>query len=455
MITATIRRCGLLAALALPLGVAEAAAIAVGEGHSDSRPGREANVRLPADAGLSLRLSSELSAVAPDSDLGRGLRRLEYRTLQMLAARKDDPQVLGDKLAWLEADLAELKRAGDRLGGVAAAMPTPSPATPATPASASTPATPAKLSANPGVAPASTVVVPTASPASQMLPGGTTAKAVPRQAATASEKAFTDRMHYEYAGLAGLTGLGAMALLLALLVFRRRLFARPTRLSRRRAEPVPEVSEADFSRTPAEALALPGKFPAPARAWVQQQAPDRTEFLSQAPANVPADVEQGGAGPALELAEIMLSFGRVGGAAKTLHEYIEANPKEALRPWIRLLQIYQDNDLREEFEALATKLNRNFNVEIMRWSGGQHRDELELLPLGQTTEKVVTLEQLPHLREKVVSLWSKPGCRDYLEQLLRDNREGQRSGFTLPVVEELLFLIDLITACEAEQQANE
>lgn len=453
MITASLCRRALLAALALSLGVAEAAAIAVGEGHSDSRPGREANVRLPADAGLSLRLSSELSAVAPDSDLGRGLRRLEYRTLQMLEARKDDPQVLGDKLAWLEADLAELKRAGDRLGGVAAAMPTPSPATPATPASASTPATPAKPSANPGVAPASTVVVPTAPPASQMLPGGTTAKAAPRQAATVSENAFTYRMNYVYAGLAGL---GVMALLLALLVFRRRLVARPVPLSRQRAEPaVPEVSEADFSRTPAEALALPGKLPAPAPAREEPQAPDRTEFLSQTPADVPADVEQGGAGPALELAEIMLSFGRVGGAAKTLHEYIEANPKEALLPWIRLLQIYQDNGLREEFEALAAKLNRNFNVEIMRWSGGQRREELELLPLGQATEKVVTLEQLPHLREKLVSLWGKPECRDYLEQLLRDNREGQRSGFTLPVVEELLFLIDLITAREAERQANE
>ena len=192
MITATFRCCRLLAALTLLLALPEAAAVGLGERHSDSRPGREANVRLPNDAGLPLRLSTELSVVAPDSDLGRDLRRLEYRTLQMLVGRKDDQQVLGDKLAWLEADLAELKRAGDRLGGVAAAVPTPSPAAPATPA---------KLSANTRAVPASTVLVPTAPLASPRPAGGTTPEIAPRQTATASENAFTDRMLYVYACL--------------------------------------------------------------------------------------------------------------------------------------------------------------------------------------------------------------------------------------------------------------
>lgn len=41
------------------------------------------------------------------------------------------------------------------------------------------------------------------------------------------------------------------------------------------------------------------------------------------------------ANPVMELADIMLSFGRVKGAAQTLQEYIDSNPQDALQPWIR------------------------------------------------------------------------------------------------------------------------
>jgi alkylation response protein AidB-like acyl-CoA dehydrogenase len=61
----------------------------------------------------------------------------------------------------------------------------------------------------------------------------------------------------------------------------------------------------------------------------------------------------GGAAPAIELAEIMLSFGRVSGAARTLEEYVAALPQESARPWIRLLHLYRRNGMRKEFEALV------------------------------------------------------------------------------------------------------
>ncbi len=178
-------------------------------------------------------------------------------------------------------------------------------------------------------------------------------------------------------------------------------------------------------------------------------APEQTAFAAPALARLAAEPELTAAATALDLAEIMLSFGRVTGAAKTLQEYVTANPQEALRPWIRLLQIYQDNGMREEFEAMALKLNRNFNVEIIRWQGDEPRKELELLPLGTAQQAAVTLEQIPHIRARIVALWGSADCGAYLEQLLRDNRDGQRSGFALPVVEEVLFLIDLLAAREA------
>jgi hypothetical protein len=155
------------------------------------------------------------------------------------------------------------------------------------------------------------------------------------------------------------------------------------------------------------------------------------------------------AAPALELAEIMLSFGRVTGAARTLEEYLAALPQESLRPWIRLLQIYESNGMRKEFEALTLKLNQSLNVEVIRWSGGEAGEGLELLLAGGASGKATTLEEIPRICDQIISLWGRPECCPYLEKLLRDNRDGQRSGFTLPIVEEVSFLIDLSGAREA------
>jgi hypothetical protein len=135
----------------------------------------------------------------------------------------------------------------------------------------------------------------------------------------------------------------------------------------------------------------------------------------------------------------MLTYGRVNGAAQTLQEFIETNPKAALQPWMRLLEIYRDNGMRADFESLATNLNRNFNVEIVCWDDAAAPGE----PLEQS------LKLLPHIREQIDALWGKPECFEYLQQLLRDNRDGQRAGFTLPVVKEILLLIDQMVAEKA------
>ena len=39
--------------------------------------------------------------------------------------------------------------------------------------------------------------------------------------------------------------------------------------------------------------------------------------------------------------------------------------------------------------------------------------------------------------------WQDGEVIDYLDQLLRDNRGGTRLGFSLPVVNDIQFLIDL------------
>ena len=81
----------------------------------------------------------------------------------------------------------------------------------------------------------------------------------------------------------------------------------------------------------------------------------------------------------------------------------------------------------------------------------------EPLPIEwQTTAREIRgIEDLEHIADLVVSRWPGPECLAYLNQLLRDNRGGQRSGFSLPVVEEMLFLVELLeTLTKLEEEGG-
>lgn len=149
--------------------------------------------------------------------------------------------------------------------------------------------------------------------------------------------------------------------------------------------------------------------------------------------------------PVMELADIMLSFGRVKGAAQALQEYIDHNPQEALQPWIRLMDVYRMAGMRAEFENVARNLNQHFNVEVQSWGETQQGVSIPS-PDNQNAPVAArpqSLEDLPRLMSAVVNLWNMDDVVGYLYQLLRDNRGGQRLGFAMPVVEDILFLIEL------------
>jgi hypothetical protein len=179
---------------------------------------------------------------------------------------------------------------------------------------------------------------------------------------------------------------------------------------------------------------LPGQSVEPAKAPVQ----GHDSLMS---INATTLDEHFEANPVMELADIMLSFGRVKGAAQALQEYIDHNPQEALQPWIRLMDVYRMAGMRAEFENVARNLNLHFNVEVQSWdnalSGMDVSTEHPVAPRPQT------LEDLPRLVNTIVDLWNSGDVVGYMYQLLRDNRGGQRLGFSLSVVEDVLFLIEL------------
>jgi len=157
------------------------------------------------------------------------------------------------------------------------------------------------------------------------------------------------------------------------------------------------------------------------------------------------------ANPVMELAEIMLSFGRVKGAAQALQEYIDANPQEALKPWIRLMDVYRMAGMRHEFEKVARELNKNFNVEVQKWDPAAEPQSPGVVDVVLDTEsasrldgaRVEGIEGMPAITEQVLARWPAGDVIEYLNQLLRDNRGGTRLGFSLSVVSDILFLIEL------------
>lgn len=128
----------------------------------------------------------------------------------------------------------------------------------------------------------------------------------------------------------------------------------------------------------------------------------------------------------LELAEIMLSMGLGHGATQTLTEQIRNEPKQALRHWLKLLEIYRKNGQQEEFERSAEELRQHFNVCSEDWQA----------PPGERQ----SLEDFPHIARRLTELWCKADCLVYMRNLLDDNRGGARMGFPQSVAEELLLL---------------
>ena len=139
----------------------------------------------------------------------------------------------------------------------------------------------------------------------------------------------------------------------------------------------------------------------------------------------------GNADQALELAEIMLTMGLGQGAAQTLIEQIRLEPKQALQHWLKLLEIYRQGNQKEEFERFATELRQHFNICPTSWQPA---------PEGGSG----TIENYEHIARNLCKLWRQPGCMDYIQTLLNDNRGGTRNGFPQAVAEELLLLSALL-----------
>jgi hypothetical protein len=135
----------------------------------------------------------------------------------------------------------------------------------------------------------------------------------------------------------------------------------------------------------------------------------------------------------LEEAKLLMSINRATDAIAHLKMTMEAQPKAAINHWLYLLGIFKKLNLKEDFEKYATDLHSTFNV---------------MTPIWQDTEIAMvvpqSLEEFPHIMEKLYSTWPNDTATIYLRGLITDNRGGERTGFGKEVLSEILLLIALL-----------
>ncbi len=181
--------------------------------------------------------------------------------------------------------------------------------------------------------------------------------------------------------------------------------------------------------------AIAQKSPAVANATAASTAPQALDIplepFSRAPEDAKQiDVQFNQDESAIALAEIMLSFGRPQGAAETLARHIEESESDNPRPWLMLLDLYRRSGLKGEYTGLLPALRRKFNVQAPAW------EELQAPASG-----LKSLEDYEHIVARVTATWGTQEGMDTLYRLVHDNRDGQRSGFPLEVVEEIVLLL--------------
>lgn len=147
---------------------------------------------------------------------------------------------------------------------------------------------------------------------------------------------------------------------------------------------------------------------------------------------------------ALDLAEVMLSYGRTTGAMQTLKDYLQGHATVSVRPWLKMLGLYRQTGMREDFEQAAETVHRHFNVKVPGWDEGVSEVPLRSFFDEDEGIEILGLEQLPHILAKIQATWPEVSCQEYLRHLLVDNRDGGRMGFPISVVAEILLLEDIL-----------
>lgn len=143
----------------------------------------------------------------------------------------------------------------------------------------------------------------------------------------------------------------------------------------------------------------------------------------------------------MEEAEFWISLKNPKRAAEVLEPYANVEAPGSPLPWLYLFDLYRELESREQYDTLRERFHQVFNARILTWED-QARSE--------TLVSEQSIDDVPHVKSKITSLWQSEEIVPYLNSLLVDDRYGTRAGFTLPVYREIMFLIGLASVARSE-----
>ncbi len=135
----------------------------------------------------------------------------------------------------------------------------------------------------------------------------------------------------------------------------------------------------------------------------------------------------------VEQVDLFLLLGRHEVAVSMLLARISTEGDNDPRTWFKLLDIYHARDDRANFKKLANDIRVRFNVALPSWEASAQRAE------GRHG-----LEHFPHLLSRISDGWGTSSSLSYLQSLVKDNRSGERSGFSEDAFREVMFLIGIV-----------
>lgn len=136
----------------------------------------------------------------------------------------------------------------------------------------------------------------------------------------------------------------------------------------------------------------------------------------------------------VEEAKVFVALGRGERAIEMLEEYITAHPRASANPWLYLMDIYRSGNRKDDFSALAKRFHQTLNVIAPPWENSEQ--SMMVLPRSLT--------EFPHILARLTDGWGIMDAQDFLNHLLQDNRGGERQGFSMEVLQEILLLLAIL-----------
>lgn len=137
---------------------------------------------------------------------------------------------------------------------------------------------------------------------------------------------------------------------------------------------------------------------------------------------------------AMQEAEFWISLHDSQRAVEVLEPYATADQPGSPLPWLYLFDLYRELGQRTKYDRLHERFQGIFNGNVPSWT------ELDESPAMAAPR---SLEDMPHVSQKIAALWQGDQIVPYLESLLVDDREGNRVGFDLSIYREIMFLISM------------